>query len=133
MKVVSLLILVNFFLGIYTYLSVWYKLIDKTHIGAYISIIGAILTLVLNYFLIPIMSYYGSAIATLTAYGTMMFISYYLGNKYYPIPYDAKKIGLYISLSVGFSAISFYGFRENEYVGISLLLVFMYFIYHSEK
>ncbi|TRX01757.1 lipopolysaccharide biosynthesis protein [Flavobacterium gawalongense] len=133
MKVVPLIILANFFLGIYTNLSVWYKLIDKTYIGAYISIVGAIITLVVNYLLIPTMSYYGSAIATIAAYGSMMFISYYLGNKYYPIPYDTKKIGGYLSLSVGFSAISFYGFRENYFVGIPLLLAFMYFIYYNEK
>ncbi|MFV8365531.1 lipopolysaccharide biosynthesis protein [Flavobacterium sp. XS1P27] len=133
MKVVPLIILANFFLGIYTNLSVWYKLIDKTHIGAYISIIGAIITLALNYLLIPTMSYYGSAIATIAAYGSMMFISYYFGNKYYPIPYDTNKIAMYLLISIGFSAVSFYGFRENYYVGITLLLGFMYFIYHNEK
>ena len=133
MKVVPLIILANFFLGIYTNLSVWYKLIDKTHIGAYISIIGAIITLALNYLLIPTMSYYGSAIATIAAYGSMMFISYYFGNKYYPIPYDTNKIAMYLLISIGFSAVSFYGFRENYYVGITLLLAFMYFIYHNEK
>lgn len=133
MKVVPLIILANFFLGIYTNLSVWYKLIDKTHIGAYISIVGAVITLALNYLLIPTMSYYGSAIATIAAYGSMMCISYYFGNKYYPIPYDTNKIFMYLLISVGFSAVSFYGFRENYYVGITLLLVFMYFIYHNEK
>ncbi len=133
MKVVPLIILANFFLGIYTNLSVWYKLIDKTYIGAYISIVGAVITLVLNFLLIPSMSYYGSAIATIAAYGSMMLISYYLGNKYYPIPYDLKKIGGYLSLSILFSAVSFYGFRENYFVGIPLLLVFLYFIYHNEK
>jgi O-antigen/teichoic acid export membrane protein len=55
--------------------------------------VGAIITLALNFLLIPTMSYYGSAIATIAAYGSMMSISYYLGNKYYPIPYDLKKIG----------------------------------------
>jgi O-antigen/teichoic acid export membrane protein len=133
MKVVPLIILANFFLGIYTNLSVWYKLIDKTYYGAYISIVGAIITLVLNFLLIPTMSYYGSAIATIAAYGSMMFISYYLGNKYYPIPYDLKKIGGYLSLSIFFSAVSFYGFRENYFVGISLLIAFLYFIYYHEK
>ncbi|SEF51549.1 lipopolysaccharide biosynthesis protein [Flavobacterium urumqiense] len=133
MKVVPLIILANFFLGIYNNLSVWYKLTDKTKIGAYISIVGAILTLVLNYVLIPKYSYYGSAIATIAAYGSMMIISYILGNKYYPIPYDMEKIGAYLGLSILFSAISFYGFRENYYVGISLLLAFMYFIYFNEK
>ena len=133
MKVVPLIILANFFLGIYTNLSVWYKLIDKTYIGAYISIIGAIVTLVLNFLLIPTMSYYGSAIATIAAYGTMMGISYFLGNKYYPIPYDIKKITGYLGLSILFSIISFYYFRENYFVGIPLLLAFMCFIYYNEK
>ena len=100
MKVVPLIILANFFLGIYTNLSVWYKLIDKTYIGAYISIVGAVVTLVLNFLLIPTMSYYGSAIATIAAYGTMMGISYFLGNKYYPIPYDIKKITGYSSIAI---------------------------------
>ena len=133
MKVVPLIILANFFLGIYTNLSVWYKLIDKTYVGAYISIVGAVVTLVLNYLLIPKYSYYGSAIATISAYGSMMFISYYLGNKYYPIPYDKKKIVGYLVLSSGFSCISFYGFRENYYIGILLLALFMGFIYYNEK
>jgi O-antigen/teichoic acid export membrane protein len=133
MKVVPLIILANFFLGIYTNLSVWYKLIDKTHYGAYISIIGAVITLALNYLLIPTMSYYGSAIATIAAYGSMMGISYYFGNKYYPIPYDINKIAMYLLISIGFSSISFYGFRENYFVGISLLTIFLYFIYYNEK
>lgn len=133
MKVVPLIILANFCLGIYNNLSVWYKLTDKTKIGAYISIVGAILTLLLNYILIPKYSYYGSAIATIVAYGSMMMISFFLGNKYYPIPYDINKIGSYLGLSILFSIISFYGFRENYFVGIPLLIGFMYYIYHNEK
>ncbi len=133
MKVVPLIILANFFLGIYTNLSVWYKLIDKTYIGAWISIVGAIVTLALNFLLIPKMSYYGSAIATIAAYGTMMVISYVLGNRYYPIPYDMKKIGGYLGLSIGFSIVSFYYFRENYFVGVPLLLLFLYFIFHNER
>ena len=133
MKVVPLIILANFFLGIYTNLSVWYKLIDKTHIGAYISIFGALITLILNFLLIPKYSYYGSAIATIAAYGSMMLISYTMGNKYYPIPYDKRKIGGYLGLSIAFSILSFYFFRENYFVGISLLIAFLYFIYHNEK
>jgi O-antigen/teichoic acid export membrane protein len=133
MKVVPLIILANFFLGIYNNLSVWYKLTDKTYIGAYISIVGAVITLILNYLLIPKYSYYGSAFATIAAYGSMMIISYILGNKYYPVPYDMEKISGYLGLSIFFSVISFYGFRENYFVGIPLLLLFMYFIYHKEK
>jgi O-antigen/teichoic acid export membrane protein len=133
MKIVPLIILANFFLGIYNNLSVWYKLTDKTKIGAYISIVGAVLTLVLNYLLIPKYSYMGSAIGTIIAYGSMMVISYVLGNKYYPVPYDMKKIGGYLGLSILFSILSFYFFRENYFIGIPLILVFTYFIYFNEK
>ena len=133
MKVVPLIILANFFLGIYNNLSVWYKLTDKTKIGAYISIIGAVLTLGLNYLLIPSYSYMGSAIATIAAYGTMMLISYVLGNKYYPIPYDMKKIGAYLGISIAFSTVYFYLFRENYFVGVPMLAAFTYFIYYNEK
>ncbi len=133
MKVVPLIILANFFLGIYTNLSVWYKLIDKTYIGAYISIIGAIITLLLNFWLIPVLGYYGSAIATIAAYGSMMFISYYLGKKQYPIPYEINAISAYLGISIVFSVISFYFFRENYFVGIGLIFVFLLYIYNNEK
>jgi O-antigen/teichoic acid export membrane protein len=134
-KVVPLIVLANFFLGIYTNLSVWYKLIDKTKIGAYISIIGAIVTLALNYLLIKEFSYYGSAIATLAAYGTMMIISYKMGQKKYPIPYEINTILKYLGLSIAFSAIAFYipYLRENYPVKIVLLSLFLYFIYRNEK
>lgn len=133
MWVVPLILLANFCLGIYHNLSVWYKITDRTKFGAYISVFGAIVTLALNYWLIPIMSYKGSAIATLSAYGLMMLLSYYFGKKYYPIPYDLKRIGIYLSLSILFSFISFYVFREIYSVGIVLLIVFLTIIYFLEK
>lgn len=134
-KVVPLIVLANFFLGIYTNLSVWYKLTDKTKMGMYISIVGAIITLALNFLLIPVWSYMGSAIATISAYGTMMLISYYLGNKYYPIPYDIKKIMSYLGISILLSGISFYIpiLRETYVFGILAIIFFGYFIYKNEK
>lgn len=134
-KVIPLIVLANFFLGIYTNLSVWYKLIDKTKIGAYISLIGAAITLILNWILIPTMSYYGSAIATIAAYGSMMIISYQLGQKNYPIPYEMNVILKYLGITILFSAISFYipVLRENYLIKIVLLSLFLYFIYHNEK
>ncbi|WP_445714628.1 lipopolysaccharide biosynthesis protein [Flavobacterium sp.] len=135
MKIVPLIVLANFFLGIYTNLSVWYKLIDKTRIGAYISIIGALVTLVLNLILIPMISYMGSAIATIFAYGTMMLISYYMGQKKYPIPYDKKSIFTYLGLAIVLSGISFYVpiLRETYVFGIASILFFAYFVYRNEK
>lgn len=133
MWVVPIILLANFCLGIYHNLSVWYKITDRTKFGAYISVFGAILTLALNFWLIPIISYKGSAIATLTAYACMMLASFYFGRKYYPIPYNLKKIGLYLGVSITLSIISFYQFRENYSVGITLLIVFLTIIYTSEK
>ena len=100
--VVPVILLANLCLGIYHNLSVWYKVTDQTKFGAYISVIGAIITLILNIALIPIISYKGSAIATLAAYGTMMVVSYFIGQRKYAVPYDLKKIGTYLFLSIGF-------------------------------
>ncbi len=135
MKVVPLIVLANFCLGIYTSLSVWYKLIDKTIIGAYISALGAIITLLLNYLLIPKYSYMGSAIATLVAYGSMMFISYYLGNKQYPIPYEKKRISLYFSVSILLSGLVFYidKLRENFLFGLLAIVIFGTLVFYFEQ
>ena len=135
MDIVPMIVIANFFLGIYTNLSVWYKLIDKTKIGAYISVIGAIVTLIINYLLIPIIGFLGSAIATILAYGSMMLISYKLGQKEYPIPYDKQKISFYLLLSVILSCLSFYVpiLRETYLFGIVSLLIFAYFVYRNEK
>jgi len=100
LEVVPLLALGNIFLGIYYNLSVWYKLTDKNAIGAIITIGGAIITVVLNIVLIPRLHYTGAAIATFTCYLFMMLSSYWLGQKYYPIPYAVKKLIAYITLVV---------------------------------
>jgi O-antigen/teichoic acid export membrane protein len=133
MKVVPPVIIGAFFLGIYTNLSVWYKLSDKTKMGAYISIIGAVVTLIFNIALIPTWGYMGSALGSIAAYGVMMVISYAQGAKYYPIPYDMKSIGGYLALSITLSCVYFYYFRENYFVGIGSILVFAAFLYKNEK
>lgn len=133
MEIVPYIILANLMLGIYTNLSVWYKIQDKTKIGAYISVFGAIVTVVLNYILIPKIGLIGSAITTLVAYATMMFISFVLGQKSYPIPYDKKAIALYLGTAVLFSFGYFYNFRENYFVGITFILIFVALIYYNEK
>ena len=100
LSVVPLLALGNIFLGIYYNLSVWYKLTNKNRIGAYITIIGAVVTIVLNIVLIPILHYTGAALATFCCYLLMMILSYKLGQKYYPVPYPVKKLTAYIVLVV---------------------------------
>ncbi|WP_204344436.1 oligosaccharide flippase family protein [Psychroserpens algicola] len=133
MWVVPVILLANFCLGIYHNLSVWYKITDRTKFGAYISIIGAVITLIINIAFIKTYSYKASAIATLAAYSIMMLLSYYFGKKYYPIPYNLKKIGLYMALSISMSVLSFYYFRANYMIGISMLIVFLSIVFFSEK
>ncbi len=133
MWVVPIILLANFCLGIYHNLSVWYKITDRTKFGAYISVIGALMTLGINILFIKTFSYKASAIATLSAYATMMLLSYYFGRKYYPIPYNLKKISIYLFVSILFSVISFYQFRYNYVIGISLLIVFLGIVGFSEK
>ena len=100
LKVVPVLLMANLFLGVYYNLSVWYKLSDKTNVGAVISLIGASITIAANFALIPILGYEGSAWATLICYFSMVVISYFLGNKYYPIPYQVKQLSAYISVAL---------------------------------
>lgn len=131
--IVPIILLANLCLGIYHNLSVWYKVTDRTMYGAFISTIGAVITIVLNFVLIPIMSYKGSALATLAAYGTMMVLSYALGQKHYKIPYNLKKMIGFLVLSIVFSSLSLYIFDGNLVIGTVLLLVFLLLLYSSEK
>jgi O-antigen/teichoic acid export membrane protein len=96
LHVVPILLLANMFLGIYYNLSIWYKLSDQTGKGALISIVGAVVTILLNIWWIPIYGYTGSAWATFGCYLIMMIICYVMGMKYYPIPYRVLKILAYI-------------------------------------
>ena len=90
-----ILLIANVFLGIYYNLSIWYKLSHKTGYGALVSIMGALITIVLNLVLIPSMGYYGAAWATLFCYLSMVIVSYIAGQKHYPIPYNLKRILIY--------------------------------------
>lgn len=120
-------------LGIYMNLSIWYRLSDQTRFGLYISIIGAVITIVLNFVLIPKYSYMGSAWVSMLAYFVMMVISYVLGQKYYPIPYDLKRILSYLLISVVLVVLSFWVFDRNIYIGNALLLAFLTGIIYFEK
>ncbi|MCF6295172.1 MAG: oligosaccharide flippase family protein [Flavobacteriaceae bacterium] len=133
MWIVPIILIANFCLGIYYNLSVWYKITDRTKFGAYISVFGAIITLAINFLFIKTYGYKASAIATLVAYATMMLLSYYFGRKYYPIPYNLKKIGLYFSVSITLSVLSFYYFRENYAIGTVMLMAFITIIFILEK
>lgn len=124
-SIVPIILLANLFLGIYHNLSVWYKLTDKTRMGMYISVFGAVITILLNIVLIPIYGFMAAAWATLAAYGSMMIISYFLGRKYYPVPYNLKLIGIVVLIAVIFSAISYIFYPGNYLVGSAFVFLFL--------
>ena len=98
--VVPILLLANMFLGIYYNLSIWYKLSNKTMAGAWITLVGAAITLVINYFFIPSFGYLACAWATFFCYGSMMVLSFVWGQKNYRIPYAWRKLVAYMVISV---------------------------------
>lgn len=120
---VSILLAANLFLGIYYNLSVWYKLSEKTKYGAYMSIFGALITLSLNFLLIPILGFVGSAWATLVCYLCMSIVSFYLGRKHYRIPYPVKRIFIYLSLV---SVLFFTSVLFNLGVVIKTIFIFLF-------
>lgn len=98
--IVPILAMGSVFLGIYYNLSIWYKLTNKNMYGAYITIAGAVITIVMNIILIPLFRYTGAAWATFSCYAFMMLISYFLGQKFYPVPYPMKRILSYLCIAV---------------------------------
>jgi O-antigen/teichoic acid export membrane protein len=101
LEVVPYLLLGYLFLGMYYNFSVWFKLTNKTHYGTWLASIGALVTIVLNIVLIPIVGYWGSVWATVASYATMSFLCYYWGQKYYPIPYQLSRNLAYVIGTMG--------------------------------
>jgi O-antigen/teichoic acid export membrane protein len=142
-NVIPVLMLAKLFLGIYYNLSIWYKLTGKTLWGALITIIGAVVTIGLNIYWIPLSAdhfihgYYGSAWATFFCYTIMMMLGYFLGQKYYPIPYNLKKFFGYIGLAVGLYFVSRFIQTESWFLnvgsGLILLAGFISVVWFFEK
>ncbi|HRX10775.1 MAG TPA: polysaccharide biosynthesis C-terminal domain-containing protein, partial [Draconibacterium sp.] len=137
MKAIPLILLANLFFGIYFTLSLWYKLTDKTKLGAYVAIFGAVITVLLNVLLIPVMGYMGSAISTFLGFLIMMIVSYFLGQKYYPVPYPLKRIFTYFLIAGIIYLISIY---TNAFISVLkyvintfLLLIFFLSVFIFEN
>lgn len=139
LHIIPILAMGGVFLGIYYNLTVWYKLTNRTLTGAWITIAGAVITIALNIWWIPIFGYTGSAWATFICYAFMMVISYSLGQKHYPIPYQVKKLVGYILLPVLLYLIhlAVTGAVDNVYLqlvsGAFLFLLYIWIIYKQEK
>lgn len=137
--VVPILLIANIFLGVYYNLSIWYKLSNKTMAGAWITLLGALITVLINYIAIPHFGYMASAWATFFCYGTMMVVSYQWGQRVYPVPYATKKLIAYFVI-----ALIVYGINTvlhlvsdnqpfNYLFATILLFAFIFFVLRVER
>ena len=133
MDIVPIIVIANLCFGIYYNLSTWYKVTDRTHFGTLISWFGAGLTIVLHFLFLKKYGFMVSAWVTFIAYFLMMVLSYFLGQKYYPIPYRIKKISFFLILLMIFSLISVYIFKYNFWLSNSLFVIYSEILLYSEK
>ena len=137
LKVVPIVMAGTIMMGVYFNLSFWYKLIDKTIWGAYFSGIGCFVLILINIIFVPQYGYMACAWAGLIGYGTAMTLSYFVGQKKYPINYPLKSIGIYVLIAVFFFIAITY---SNEYLpkiyalAVNTLIIFAFIahiIYHD--
>ena len=110
LKIVPVVLWTYVFQGIYFNLSFWYKLTDETIWGAYFSLIGLVITLVIQVVGVPLIGYWASCGSSLVCYFVIMLLSYFIGQKKAPVPYDMKCIGGYTALTIGLLAV-YYALR----------------------
>lgn len=137
LKVVPILLLANLCLGVMYNLSIWYKLSGRTKFGAVISVSGAVITILINVLFVPAYSYVACAWATLAAYGGMMCLSYFLGQKYFPIRYNIRAMAVYLLITLGLYLLSLtYSGMDSTFVKVllnNLLIgIFVWLIYKLE-
>ena len=132
LRVVPIVMAAEIFMGIYFNLSFWYKLIDETRWGAYFSLTGCTILILMNVFLIPKYGYIACAWAGFTGYGVAMLLSYFVGQKKYPIQYDLKAIGMYVLLAAVLYVAAEYVPIDNIYLRMAyrtiLLLLFVAYV-----
>ena len=137
LKVVPIVMAGMIMMGIYFNLSFWYKLIDKSIWGAYFSGIGCSVLILINIIFVPQYGYMACAWAGLIGYATAMTLSYFVGQKKYPINYPLKSIGIYVLIAVFFFIAITY---SNEYLpkiyalAVNTLIIFAFvahIIYHD--
>lgn len=137
LDIVPLVLLAQLFLGIFYNLSIWYKLTDKTRLGAYIALVGSAITLILNIVLVPVFGYMGAAIAGFFCYLAMMIVSYFWGKKYFVVPYDIPSILFYFGIAtliyLADKYIQFDNSMLNYALNTLLMIAFLAIVVFKEK
>jgi len=137
LKVVPILLIANLCLGVMYNLSIWFKLSNQTRFGVVIALFGAFITILINVIFVPRYSYMACAWATLAAYASMMVLSYFLGQKYYPIKYNLRAIAVYVVITAGlyFLAQTYSGMQSETWklvLNNLLILIFGAIVYKLE-
>ena len=127
--IVPIVLIANMFYGIVFNLSIWFKLTDRTFSGTIISIVGASVTLICLFVLVPMIGYLGAAIAHLACYTVMMLVSYFWGQKVFPVPYQVGRIAFYMIFAIGLFLLStlFGDFSLVLKLTLNTLLILVYF------
>jgi len=137
LKVVPIISMAYLLLGIFINQSIWYKVDDKTIYGAWITIVGAVVTVIVNVIFVPQYGYIAAAWAHVACYLSMVAVSYFVGMKFYPIKYETKKITLYIIIAIALIIMSGLLTGENKIINIAidtlLLLVFFAIVEIRDK
>jgi len=123
LPVVPIVLMGELFFAVYFNLSIWYKLTDKTYWGTIFSTIGFVLIVILNMVFIPQYGYMACAWASFAGNGLIMLLSYFIGQKRYPIKYDLKNIFLYIGVAMLLYCIAIFVPIENLWIRLSLRTV----------
>ena len=135
--IVPIVLIANMFYGIVFNLSIWFKLTDKTFSGTIISIIGASVTLLCLFVLVPQIGYLGAAIAHLGCYTVMMLVSYLWGQKVFPVPYQVGRIVLYTAFAIGLfllsTVFSEYSMAIKLTINTLLILVYLGVVFVCER
>ena len=144
LAIVPILLLANLFFGLYNNFSIWYKLKDKTSVGSYIAIGGAVITLIINVLFIPKFGYMASAYATLLCYGFQCVATYWLGQQHYPVAYPIRRMAFYVAavfglyfihhiIKINIANIDNAAFATQLIANFTLFILFIIIIFYFER
>ena len=137
LKVVPIVMAAEIFMGVYFNLSFWYKLTDRTWWGAVMNAIAAAVMIAVNIFGVPRFGYMACAWGGFAGYGIAMLLSFVIGSRYYPVPYDLRRIALFVALAAlllaAYHLPEWLGYTPSTAVllalGTALLLLYCGFAY----
>ncbi|MDR0892400.1 MAG: polysaccharide biosynthesis C-terminal domain-containing protein, partial [Mediterranea sp.] len=136
LRVVGIVMVAEICKGVYFNLSFWYKLTDETRWGAYFSVVGCVIIVLMNVLLVPHYGYIASAWAAVAGYGVITLLSYWVGQKKYPIQYPLRSIGRYVLLAATLCLVGMYlpisGTVLRLAVRTLLLLLFVAYIVKTD-